>query len=66
MTWVEGRNRNWDIYAFNLTTGTEYPVCTQPDDQGWPAATDGAIVWQDYRDGRNAVYRADAPGGSNV
>ncbi|HOT95027.1 MAG TPA: hypothetical protein PK089_07570, partial [Methanoregulaceae archaeon] len=62
IAWVDYRNQNWDIYAFNLSTMTEYPVCNQPEDQGWPAVGHDTIVWQDYRGGNTAIYAARIPG----
>ena len=30
-----GDDRTWDVYAFNLETGQELAVCTDPGNHGW-------------------------------
>jgi len=46
IVWEEYRNGNWDIYQYDLGTGTETPVCTDPVDQSnHPAIWGNHIVW---------------------
>ena len=40
---------NSDIYALDLRTGRELPVCTAIWDQEAPAVSGNIIVWADYR-----------------
>jgi beta propeller repeat protein len=46
IVWEDSRNGNWDIYLYDLGTGTETPICTDPVDQ-WnhPAIWRNHIVW---------------------
>jgi beta propeller repeat protein len=40
-----GLNTGSDIYAFDLSSETEFPVCTQPGDQWKPAICGSIVVW---------------------
>ena len=59
VVWQDDRAGNWDIYAYNLITKTEFPVTTNSADQTEPAVTtyrtesDGSVstvVWTDARE----------------
>ena len=58
LAWNDARNSpshvppeygNHDIYALDLVTGEEFPVCTALWDQEDPAIDGNIIVWADYR-----------------
>ena len=58
VVWKDGRNgRSSDIYGKNLSTGVEFPVCTNP--VGWrtePSVSGNIAVWADYRNGNYDIY----------
>jgi beta propeller repeat protein len=45
-----------DIYAYNLSTGLEFPVCVSAGDQWSPSIWGDNIVWMDRRSGNWDVY----------
>ena len=57
VVWQDDRNGDWDIYGFDLTTLTEFPITTQNGDQKNPSIytdpdeTYYVVVWQDERAG---------------
>lgn len=61
VVWQDYRNvpTGRDIYAYNMLTKTEIPVCTHAGNQDAPDIGAGLIVWQDYRDGSYDVYGYD-------
>lgn len=64
VVWQDRRNGNWDIYGYNLTTKTAFPIVSQDADQTHPAITFSpwlkayVVVWQDYRNGNWDIYGA--------
>ncbi len=64
VVWQDHRNGNWDIYGYNLTTKTTFPIITNTADQTHPAITFSpslggyVVVWQDARDGDWDIYGA--------
>ncbi len=68
--WVDGRNslteadgtvRDLDVYAADLRTDKEFPVCIAAGEQVHPSISGDVIVWQDGRD-----RTATAPGEWNI
>lgn len=62
VVWKDGRNSptnvppefwNNDIYGYELQTGSEIPICTNPADQINPRIDGNIVVWQD---GRNRFF----------
>jgi hypothetical protein len=51
--WIDGRNGNWDIYGYNLTTHEEFTVCLEPTDQIGVSLSQNWIVWTDKRNDPN-------------
>ena len=54
MVWDDNRNgdyakNNTDIYGCDLSTGTEFPICTRPGIQKRPRISGNVVVWTDYR-----------------
>ena len=59
VVWQDNRNGSFDIWAYDLTTETEFLVSTAgvsapaPGDQVHPAIHGDRIVWRDYGDPSN-------------
>lgn len=50
------RDGNSDIYAYNLSTGEEFQVTSNPYGQWAPDVSGNVIVWQDDRNGNLDIY----------
>src|SRR5207249_2526812 len=61
IVWWDSRNGNSNIYMFDLATGTERQIRTDPDDQRAhsPAISGDRIVWPDSRNGNSDIYMFD-------
>ena len=59
IVWQDNRNGNWDIYAYDLSTGAEIPICTAAGDQTNPSCYGDNFVWQDNRNGNLDIYMYD-------
>ena len=59
IVWQDNRNGNWDIYAYDLSTGAEIPICTATGDQTNPSVYGDNFVWQDNRNGNLDIYMYD-------
>jgi beta propeller repeat protein len=62
--WQERRNYNWDIYGYDLSTGTEFPICTDLHDQEWVEIYGNIVVWRDFRNGNWDIYGYDLSTGT--
>ncbi len=49
VVWEDDRNGNWDIYAYQISTGQEHVLEDEPHDQVAPQVRDDLVVWVDYR-----------------
>jgi beta propeller repeat protein len=49
IVWEDSRNGNSDIFAYDLSTGTETQITTNMARQEAPAIYGDVIVWQDFR-----------------
>ncbi len=57
IVWEDYRNEdgdilngnNADIYGYDLSTGTEFPICTQSSAQKHPKIFQDKVVWSDWR-----------------
>ena len=49
--WQDDRNGNWDIYMYDVSTGVEQQITSDPTDQILPAIYSNTVVWQDARNG---------------
>jgi beta propeller repeat protein len=56
VAWTDNRNGNSDIYAYRISTGTEFQITTDPSSQSRPRIDGDYIVWQDYRNGNDDIY----------
>lgn len=56
---AQGWWHNPDIYAKNVSTGVEYAVCTNVEDQYSPTVSGNKVFWQDYRNGNWDIYMKD-------
>jgi len=45
--------KNWDIYGYDLSTQTEFSICTNSAVQYHPAISGNIVVWDDNRNNRN-------------
>jgi beta propeller repeat protein len=54
----------WDIYGYDLSTGTEFPICTHPGYQTWPAIYGNIVVWQERRNFNWDIYGYDLSTGT--
>jgi beta propeller repeat protein len=62
VVWLDGRKGNiidtygygndiYDIYGYNISSGTEFPVCINSSAQYCPSISGNIVVWEDYRNG---------------
>ncbi len=56
--WMDWRDDNWDIYMFDIESGTESAVCTAPGHQESPVKEGSIIYWADGRSEQKYVYRS--------
>jgi beta propeller repeat protein len=62
VVWRDTRNGNLDIYGADITdldNIIEFPVCTNPFEQGGPHVFGNVVVWTDYRNGDQDIYGFD-------
>jgi len=59
VVWTDTRNGNQDIYGFDLSTGTEFSICTDVSNQINPSVCGDIVVWQDSRNGNGDIYGYD-------
>ncbi|AKB42594.1 cell surface protein [Methanosarcina vacuolata Z-761] len=57
--WADGRNGDYDIYMYNLSTSTETPIVITGSTQFSPAIYENRIVWEDDRNGNQDIYMYD-------
>ncbi|MBU7017772.1 MAG: hypothetical protein HXS44_09695 [Theionarchaea archaeon] len=55
VVWEDDRNRNWDIYGYDLSTHEEFQITTDKSDQTSPAIYGNIIIWKDKR-AMDAIY----------
>jgi beta propeller repeat protein len=58
-----GNEGNSDIYAYDLATQTEFPICTLPSAQYVPDVSGNIVVWCDMRNGNADIYGYDLSSG---
>ena len=56
LTMDEGLVAEKDIYGYDLTTDTEFPICTNRSDQYNPAVSGDIVIWLDDRGGSTGIY----------
>ncbi len=56
VVWEDYRNGNADIYAYRISTGEEFRVTTDENDQQNPVIDGDYIAWEDYRNGNTDIY----------
>ena len=49
VSWADNRNGDYDVYAYDLATGMEYPMVVAAADQVAHARDGNYVVWQDMR-----------------
>ena len=55
----DNRNGNWDIYSYDLKTGVEKRLSSDPATQTSPAVCGPTVVWEDWRNGNPDIYSYD-------
>jgi beta propeller repeat protein len=67
VVWEDDRNGAPDIYGKNLTSGTEFIVCSDP---GWtkmhPTISGSMVAWADNRSGTFAIYSKNLDSGGET
>ena len=56
IVWTDKRNGNSDIYAYQISTATEFPVTLAAGRQSAPQVSGDYVVWQDERNGDADIY----------
>ncbi len=51
IVWTDKRNGNFDIYAYQISTATEFSISLADGDQLAPQISGDYVVWEDYRNG---------------
>lgn len=59
VVWQDYRNGNWDIYGYDITSGTEFQITDDPAYQGCPDIDGHTVVWMDYRHVSPEIYAAN-------
>ncbi len=50
IVWIDNRNKNRDVYFYNINSGVERRITFNSADQAHPRIYGDKIVWIDYRD----------------
>lgn len=66
VVYTDSRNGNLDIYAFDLATGFETPIVTDPKNQLAPAIRGTRIAWEDDRGAKPNIWAWDGAVASAV
>lgn len=56
IVWTDKRNGNFDIFAYQISTATEFPVSLAAGDQLAPQVSGDYVVWQDHRNDDADIY----------
>ncbi len=59
VVWEDSRNRNNDVYLYDLITNTERQITANTSQQGDPTISGNLIVWEDNRNGNWDIYLYD-------
>ena len=59
VVWDDYRNSRHDIYGYDLSTETEFPIGIEGSDQQQPAVSGNIVVWRDNRGDDYDIYGAD-------
>jgi len=59
IVYSDQRNGNWDVYLYDLATGTEKRLTTDAADQSNPAISGTRVVYEDRRNGNWDIYLYD-------
>jgi beta propeller repeat protein len=56
VVWEDHRQGNWDIYGYDFTTDSEFPITSDPGNQTAPSVYGDWVVWIDDRRGNKDIY----------
>ncbi len=56
IVWSDDRNGNLDIYGYQISTATEFPISTAAGLQRSAKVSGDFVVWQDTRNGNDDIY----------
>jgi beta propeller repeat protein len=56
LVWLDYRTYDWDVWAYDLRTGEEFPVCTGAGTTDLVAVYGDIVVWRDDRNGNWDIY----------
>ena len=61
IVWIDSRSGEdkWDVYLYNLTSGEETAICTNPARQAQPWIWGNTVVWADGRNKNWDIYTYD-------
>jgi TolB protein len=59
IVWKDKRNRNWDVYMYDLSTSKEKRITTNSANQLYPVISGDRIVWEDKRNSNSDIYMYD-------
>jgi TolB protein len=61
LVWFDKRSGNFDLYLYDLSTGLEKVIATNPGSEldSLPAIDGNRIVWEDKRNGNSDIYLYD-------
>jgi beta propeller repeat protein/probable HAF family extracellular repeat protein len=63
LVWDDSRNGNFDVFVFDLATGTEIQLTADLADQEQPSISGDRIAWQDGRNGNLDIFMLDLVSG---
>ncbi|MFC1812685.1 S8 family serine peptidase [Thermodesulfobacteriota bacterium] len=59
IVYEDDRNGNWDIFAYQISTGDEKQITTDSNSQRFPRIQGGLIVWKDWRNDDGSWSNSD-------
>jgi beta propeller repeat protein len=69
IVWTDCRNKNWDIYGYDIKNKKEFPICNNYEYQCDPSVYGNIVVWTDYRNREGSetdIYGADINDVNNI
>ncbi len=60
IVWAENRTGNYDIFAYDLSLGREFTICSASGDQLNPRISNGVIAWEDCRNWQSNFFSVNS------